>query len=143
MKTFTVQEVIDAIRKDGWKKAYGAYWKDSNGDYLGDEDFDFETIDRSNIDSACALGQAALNLDVNPIYLETALNSIPIKLSGYEYETSLGVDITRLNDNTRNEDLTLPQIADNLEAKLSTAIKNQTIVVKSYAATFNEEEEDE
>jgi hypothetical protein len=84
-KIIKLREVVDAIRKDGLPKHKGSFFHWGPGD---------------RVISGCALGQAALNLDVDPEALWTAL---PRTFRGR---------VVNLNDQT---DLTLPQIADKME----------------------------
>jgi hypothetical protein len=53
-RTFTIRELVEAIEKNGYKQAFASYW---NRAYLDDG-----TIE---IGSACAIGQAALNLGIS------------------------------------------------------------------------------
>lgn len=58
MRTVTVKDFADAVRKNGYKQAYGAMFRDKGGDFI-----DHHTADRENeIESACAVGQARINL---------------------------------------------------------------------------------
>jgi hypothetical protein len=54
-KPVTYREFIAAIRKNGYKQGYGAFIRGIRGEEV----------------SACALGQAAINLDVSPIILSS------------------------------------------------------------------------
>jgi hypothetical protein len=60
MKYFTIRELADAIEKNGLPHAHGAFFKDEDN-----EDISIEYM--AKITSACALGQAAINLGVKPL----------------------------------------------------------------------------
>lgn len=102
MRTVTITEVSKAIRKNGLSKRKGSY----GSAYIG---------------YACAIGQAGINLKVEPIELHDSLNKIqihnfkPVLLEdGYGIGTSsaLGDAITRLNDHSN---MTFQEIADWLD----------------------------
>lgn len=105
----TVQDVINAIRKDGYAQAFGELVEyDSEG----------------NILEACAVGQAALNLDINPDDLMTQLDDMELHPNGKDSELSeistLSGLIIHYNDSKKYP---LSKIADLLERKLPTAIR--------------------
>lgn len=88
----TVSVVANAIRKNGYKQAFGVY---------------VERDSYNKVKSACALGQAGLNLGIEGERLYRALQSIKSPTGN-----QLGTWITLLNDDDR---LTLDQIADAIE----------------------------
>ena len=101
-KTFKVSEVIEAVRKNGYEQITGSLIKASGAKFIG----------------ACAMGQAALNLGVNPWNLEEAGYSVEIKMGENDLDikpdTSVALTgfIEYLNDGKR---LTCEQIADEAE----------------------------
>jgi hypothetical protein len=122
MKKVTVQEVIDAIRQNGLKKAKLHYWRTRSGKALiTGYPTNYDEIDRTHIGAGCAIGQAALNLDVNPQYLYRSLNTIRVA-SG----RGLGLQIVELNDATT---MPLPRIADKLELGLSDEQKQKILEI--------------
>jgi hypothetical protein len=87
----TLQDVISAIRKNGYTKAKGAYIN-----YKGET---------NKILSACALGQGSLNLGIPAGRLDRALGKIWGEKSGI----NLSSVIVYKNDES---DMTIPEIAD-------------------------------
>lgn len=61
MKTFTYAEFIDAVERNGFEQAFGSYFVDDFSDEL-----DLDDLPEYKIGAACAIGQAAINLGVNP-----------------------------------------------------------------------------
>lgn len=104
----TVQDVIDAIRKNGLPQAYGTYIK-----YADDDP------DQKNPLAACAIGQAALNLKIGPIGLSLRLREVE-----FDREFTLRDYIIQLNDKRK---LNFDKIANHLERKLSKDIREQVI----------------
>lgn len=104
MKKFTLREVFAAIRKNGYKKAYGTYIRTNNG------------LPAGKVISACAIGQAALNLNVSPSVLADSLHKFKATMGGVfgPYDIPLESRIFSLND-SETEDLSLPEIADTVE----------------------------
>lgn len=99
---FSLDEIADAIRKNGWKKAIGSYYR---------------TRQDGTIIAACALGQGALNLDVTPrslqSYLDSGFNNQPCPSKSHKKRErprlSIGVMVVHLNDDHR---WSLNRIAD-------------------------------
>lgn len=74
-----VSDVLDAMEKDGYKKATGTFFRNRKR-----ANIDWDA--RSNVVYACAIGQAALNLNIDPNTLQLALGP------------KLGPEIVSLND---------------------------------------------
>lgn len=97
----TVQQFIDAIRKNGYPQIKGDYIRrDSNNKVIG----------------ACVYGQAALNLSVNPSVLHTAFGSYLFNI--------IDADILFWND---TEGLTLDEIASRLDETVPNKYKSTRI----------------
>lgn len=67
---FTLAEFIDNIEKNGLPQTKGYFFTDSNKGVVNNPHYlDAESYlrEKSTIVSACAVGQAAINLSVNPI----------------------------------------------------------------------------
>lgn len=101
MKEFTILEVLDAMEKNGYQKAIGAWVK---------RDYD-------KIISACAFGQAGLNLNVNPNNLAASVGRVSPKLQR---------DVINLNDKTVTE---VPEIARQMKTRYSDRFLNRKIKV--------------
>lgn len=102
-RELTVREFIEAIRKNGYDKAKGEYFRRGNSRKPSGY---FEDINNAGpIVAACAYGQAALNLKVPP----ASLRNIMAKSKKL---THLSDKVINLNDNTN---LNMQQIADRLE----------------------------
>lgn len=106
IKTFTFQEFVDAIRKDGYKKAKCTYFRDKRG-------VKYSAIGNlEDISAACAYGQAAINLglpypsDIRVAHTRTVRYSDPI--------WRFSDEVIRLNDRTS---FSMARIADELEKK--------------------------
>ena len=129
MSTLSIGQITDAIRKNGLpKETNGAYIvpvKDSHrygGDQLSGSNW--WSLDKNKLKSACALGQAGINLQMSPSIIHAMLGyvAVPEKVRedasrklNYDLlgSTDLGHLITRLNDRT---DMTLSEIADWVDA---------------------------
>lgn len=85
----TLRELIDAMEKNGWKKARGTFFRNAKRHSIN-SDF----VKRDQVVYACAIGQAALNLGVTP------------PMIGFSGDT-LG-KIAKKNDTTG---MTVPEIA--------------------------------
>lgn len=102
--SFNIKDIADAIRKDGYKQITGHYVIYAN-------------VSNNEIIGACALGQAALNLQVEPASLQMYIDkltkdSIPTCPEGHDGAIvyySLGSMIVHLND---IHEWTLDKIAD-------------------------------
>lgn len=102
-KVFTVGQFLDAVEKNNYKKARGALLKYTQKAYFAREEsfrnryYPRELVLASNrkkdaeVFSACAIGQGALNLDIEPQQLDNALATAVPKIRR---------DIVSLNDNT-------------------------------------------
>lgn len=67
VKRITLAELFDAIEANGLPQTRGGYWTFTNKTYGGDNTF--------GIGSACAIGQAALNLGIDYSDLEYAFEN--------------------------------------------------------------------
>jgi len=124
----TVQNLIDAIRKNGLIKIQGNYYAfETNKDFGPvNVNYRYEVLDEDNINEitsyptpigGCAYGQAANNLGVEASDLDarSRLTGITIDTGG-EYRLVLNDYIRHLNDDT---DMSLGEIADKLEEVLT------------------------
>ena len=81
----TVDDVLDAIEKNGLEQLFGHFFSDGKVDYN-------HKIGMKKIIKACAIGQASINLDINPFALIGGLNdAVP----------NLGKRIVMMNDNRK------------------------------------------
>lgn len=106
----TLQIIIDAIRKNGLQQAYGRFFELKN----------------TKIIKACALGQAAINIDPeNPkgVEIQLALNDIGRYLD-LQLDVSLGNYVVDLNDVDK---LSFAKIADKLESLIPVESRNKTL----------------
>lgn len=102
MKT-TVNGFIAAIRRNGYKQSKGSFVRyDADG----------------KVESACALGQAGLNLNKNPNELLEKFEKFLV-LNRLPY-----INIIGLND---YKGLTCAQIADAIEDSISAELRNQSL----------------
>lgn len=102
MRTITLRDVFAAMRKNGYPKAIGSYRRDNV---------------KGEVREACAVGQAGLNLGVEPIYLAHAINDsrLPFNIEmNLLVGGHLGSIVFRMNDYSS---LSVPEIADTLEKK--------------------------
>lgn len=85
MKKFTARDIIDSIEKNGLPQTVGALFRQA--EYLSPiYNFEEDTV----IGSACALGQAAINLGVDYSFVDIFYNRAQEGFLGY---------IVNLNDN--------------------------------------------
>lgn len=117
-----VQDVIDAIRENGLPQIRNYYFKDAKG--TTNYKVDVPT-------GACAVGQAAINLDIQPeggiggaSILDSALNVVTLP---FYHSYGLGYYIRHLNDDAKE---TFAGIADNLETVLSSEQKQTVLTLK-------------
>jgi hypothetical protein len=94
-KIVTLDDIIDAIEQNGYVQGYKDFFT-----------YNYELKDEKRVGSACALGQAALNLDVDEFHLMNQLNTV---------FDGLGYDIANKNDMLKWD---LPHIAKWLRRKL-------------------------
>lgn len=71
MATFNTRQFIDAMEKNGYRKANGTFVQYKEG-----------TIE---VYAACAVGQALLNLGVMPGYVLEAARKVPSAITDYVY----------------------------------------------------------
>lgn len=87
MKTFKLSDVAKAIRDDGLPQSSGWFFHNLEGRPINRPPIE---SNYEPIASACALGMAAINLNVAPIPLHIALNDVD--------DSYIGAYIARLND---------------------------------------------
>lgn len=97
MANTTVRDVFNAMEKNGYRKARGIFYRRSKASKYASK--------LGPIISACAIGQAALNLNIPPNVLQHALTFVDHRLT---------TEIIRLNDTTTK---TVPEIAKELRIK--------------------------
>ncbi len=115
MRTVTVADIIEAIRQNGLPKYHGNFY------YFNGASRSYR-YSSAQVEAACALGQAAINLNVAANQLWQGLNDLNIFI---DLETkALGHYIAHLNDDT---ELTLQQIADRLDSELNDTLKKEEI----------------
>lgn len=126
-RTFTVSQLTESIRKNGIPQTKMSWWKGHNGvsvsssgkfDGLGQETEAIYTVG-----SACAMGQAAVNLGVDYGSLDYQLGRLRLGDG-----LSLGGIITRLND---VDSYTYQQIADYIEKNYADGLGN-TFTLDTY-----------
>jgi hypothetical protein len=74
----TVQELADAIRKNGFEQTFSGSWivpKDGEKHHPVEFGANLFDIPPEDVDSACAIGQAALNLKVRPNAIASAIDN--------------------------------------------------------------------
>lgn len=108
MKTVTLRQVLEAIQKNGLPKIQKQYfmYNDTDGKANG----------------ACAIGQAAINLNVSPASLRREFADLVI---GDDY-TDIMAQIVYDNDNT---DMTFEELANKYLSTLSEKDLNEVVVL--------------
>lgn len=101
MKKVTLADIIDAIEKNGYTQIIGEFIR-------------YDPDDGKTVIGACALGQAALNLDVHPDKLFKA-----IRYDASDRVVGFTNTIFNMNDFQR---LPLPLIAPVLRRKYATSL---------------------
>lgn len=118
---FTVRQVLQAVRKNGYKQAFGYLVRGHKGRFLR------ENATAEEVGAACAIGQAALNLGVKPSNLQNALTSVVYRANVDDiFSTSLGRLIISMNDGQK---IAVPEIGNTLLESIPEDILNSTIVV--------------
>ncbi len=103
----TIKDVLNAIRKNGYKKIQGSYYE-----YVESNRTNWERP-YETATGACAFGQAALNLGMhNANDLDERVGHSNINIDFIP----INQHIRRLNDMT---EMTLPEIADVVERQLT------------------------
>ncbi len=110
-KTITLRDIIQAIKKDGYKQATATLLRDGAGFPVYSDTWRGRG-EPVTFASACAIGQAAVNLGVDAEQLNTILGDISFLDNG-NYDTSLRYRIVELNDRLG---LSCGDIAEQLEA---------------------------
>lgn len=111
-RKITLQEFLDMMEKNGYKKGRGGYifYKHENG--LTGASSQLPTniygMNPPMITRACAIGQAALNMNIPPITLEAALRDFAVN------GQNIADEIIHLNDKTG---ASVPEIAQKMKAK--------------------------
>lgn len=108
----TTTEIIRAIRKNGYRKTKGLFIRlkvSAKNKYTANELYEIKLgarlpKDKDDVYAACAMGQAALNLDIAPNYLHFHSAS----------------EVFKMNDDWG---YSLEQIADQLDARLGISTK--------------------
>lgn len=113
--TVTLREVLAAARQNGFEHVRDS-WFQQKWDVEKKEHF---------IDGACALGQAAINLGIEPYSLR---NKRVKNEAGSRREPFLA--IIRLNDNTE-KGYNLNEIADNIEKRYADVLDVPVTVTKA------------
>lgn len=114
-KKVKVQDIINAIRQNGYKQGIGAYFRDSFHIRL---DGYLKEPEKHQIHEACAMGQAVINLGIDR---EPVVHSAT-------FQTFYG-SVIRLNDSAR---YTPQMIADTLDNQLSTEFKNRVLTFEEF-----------
>jgi len=111
MKEVTVSDILDAIERNGLPKAKGEYFhRDTSEKIVG----------------ACALGQAAFNLDISPSDLDSKLTYIK-EDDVDEYRYNLSSYIVDLND---NGNYSFEEIARRVRQKFSNSLNEAIEVIE-------------
>lgn len=119
---FTVRQVLQAVRKNGYKQAFGYLVRGPKGRFLR------ENATAEEVGAACAIGQAALNLGVKPASLQNALTNVIFRPNINDiFGTSLGRQIIRMNDVDR---ISVPEIGNTLLESLTESVLNTKVVIK-------------
>jgi hypothetical protein len=115
-QNISIRDIINAMKKDGYKKAVGVYI-----DYTS---YDGYAETETKVNAACAFGQAALNLAPEdwPVEYKADLAGVlheNFNLAYNDNQTHAEVDIILLNDTT---DMTVAQIAEEIERQLNAKV---------------------
>ena len=125
MATFTLRQVVDAIRQNGLPQAYGTFFADRQ-EYNPAIDYRLRDLKPDTI-HACALGQAAFNLDVDPTDLINEIEELE-DIEGEDgsivYVSGFANDVINMND-TQHKGLN--QIAKYLEEEYGEVLDSTTI----------------
>jgi hypothetical protein len=118
---FTVRQVLEAVRKNGYKQAFGYLVRGPKGRFLR------TNATAEEIGAACAIGQAALNLGVKPGALQNALTRFIYRPNKNDvFDTSLGRQIIRMNDADK---IPVPEIGNTLLESLTEDVLNSKILI--------------
>lgn len=109
-----VSDVVDAIEKNGYPKTKGSFYRNTNNEKVYPELGESAEF----IVSACAIGQAALNLHTTASELISGLRSIDLE-SPILLQINLGDAILNLNDQT---DYSMAAIAEHLRENLPSEV---------------------
>jgi hypothetical protein len=113
-REITIDDVLDAIEKNGLEQTFGSFFKTEGEDYVNNPPKSGKII------GACALGQAALNLGVNNFSLTDTLNlALP--------NTRLGQRIIKMNDHKKRS---FAHIANYYRTRLSKKDRSTKILVR-------------
>lgn len=127
-KKFTLEQVFDAIGKGplAHKKATEDFYKDREGiNFVRNDGIKFAV-------SACALGNAALELKVNPSNLHQALNGYDplgdFDEDSFLYVEQLGDEIAKKNDETTKS---LPVLAAHFKHLYAAHLDDEIVLNES------------
>jgi hypothetical protein len=121
-RSVTIQEVVEAIAAAGYPQGFyhAIEWSHPTEEYEG------------TIVNACAIGQAALNLGVDPQFFESNLFEIRLRKNS---STSLREFIVDLNDEKKYD---LPRISKEIETKFKSRLKEGfTVAVMDFSSVPN------
>lgn len=121
-RSVTIQEVVEAIDAAGYPQGFyhAIEWSHPTEEFEG------------TIVNACAIGQAALNLGVDPEFFEMYLYEVKARKNS---TLSLRDFIVDLNDEKKFD---LPKIAKEVEVKFKAKLKDQfTVVIMDYSSIPN------
>ena len=125
MARFTLRQVVDAIRQNGLPQAYGTFFADRQ-EWNPAIDYRFKDLKPDTI-HACALGQAAFNLDVDPTDLINEIEELE-DIEGEDgsivYVSGFANDVINMND-TQHKGLN--QIAKYLEEEYGEVLDSTTL----------------
>lgn len=110
MDNLTYRKLVEAMRKNGYRKVRGSYFKYKNTDGRRGTWDSSRIYKDTALFGACAMGQAALNLDVDPNEL----------IQGIDYK--IRERIFSLNDRTGK---TVPQIANIIEEEFASIMDKE------------------
>jgi hypothetical protein len=121
-RSVTIREVVEAINAAGYPQGFyhAIEWSHPTEEYEG------------TIVNACAIGQAALNLGVDPEFLEMYLYEVKSRKNS---TFSLREFIVELNDEKKFD---LPRIAKEVEVKFKAKLNEQfAVAVMDYSSIPN------
>jgi hypothetical protein len=125
MAIFTLRQVVDAIRQNGLPQAYGTFFADRR-EWNPDIDYKLKDLKPDTI-HACALGQAAFNLDVDPTDLINSIEELD-DIIGEDgdivFVSGIANDVINMNDTQQR---TLSSIATFLENEYGALLDSTTI----------------
>lgn len=121
-RSVTIEQVVGAIAAAGYPQGFyhAIEWSHPTEEYEG------------TIVNACAIGQAALNLGVDPEFLDSQLWDVKLRKNS---QLSLREYIVDLNDEKKFD---LARIAREIEAKFKAKLKDEfTVAVMDFTSIPN------